>query len=134
MLKQSILFYDGDCALCNHTVQFIISHEKKAEKPLLFCPLQSNFAKEVLSKYQYNFSELSTLVLLKEETISYKSNAALNVCPYLKLPYTWLISLKIIPRFIRDIAYDFIAKQRKKIIKQSYCFVPTADLRQRFLE
>ena len=130
---QAILFYDGDCALCNHTVRFIISHEKKTKSLLSFCSLQSDFAKETLSKYRYNFNKLSTLVLLKNDVIYYKSTAALNICTYLKIPYSWFIILKIVPRFIRDNFYDFIAKRRKKIIKQGFCFMPTADLKKRFL-
>ena len=134
MAEKSILFYDGDCALCNKSVQFVINHEKENSNPILFCSLQSDYAKQILSKYQYNFNQLSSLVLLVDDTIFYKSNAALNLSNFLKIPYKWLIVLKIIPNFIRDGVYDVIAKNRNRIIKSSFCYIPSPLLKNRFIE
>lgn len=134
MANKSILFYDGDCALCNKSVQFVINHEKKSENPLLFCSLQSAYAKQTLSKYQYDFNQLSTLVLLVDDTIYYKSTAALNLCQFLKIPYKWLIVLKIIPKFIRDAVYNWVAKNRKRLIKMPFCYMPNPQLKNRFIE
>ncbi|MGL6267168.1 MAG: thiol-disulfide oxidoreductase DCC family protein [Chitinophagaceae bacterium] len=40
----------------------------------------------------------------------------------------------IVPRFIRDGVYNFIARNRYKWFgKKESCFLPTADLRNRFL-
>jgi predicted DCC family thiol-disulfide oxidoreductase YuxK len=134
MAEKSILFYDGDCALCNKSVQFVINNEKESSNPILFCSLQSNYAKQALNKYNYNFNQLSSLVLLKDDKVFYKSTAALTLCDFLKTPYKWLIVLKIFPRFIRDGVYNFIAKNRKRIIKSSFCYIPSALLKDRFIE
>src|ERR1700677_3427808 len=112
MPQKTILFYDGDCALCNKSVQFVIDHEKKTTYPISFCSLQSNYAKQILTKYNYNFNQLNTLVLLIDDKVLYKSTAALGLSSFLKAPYKWLIVLKIIPRFVRDGFYNFIAKNR----------------------
>lgn len=133
-MSKPILFFDGDCSLCNKTVQFIITHEKKTEEPLLFCSLQSTYAKQVLEKYHYNFNQLNTLVLLAGDNILYKSNAALNLCKFLKAPYSLLIILKIIPSLIRDGVYNYIAKNRKKLIKTPFCYMPTPPLKNRFID
>ncbi|HXD91796.1 MAG TPA: DCC1-like thiol-disulfide oxidoreductase family protein [Bacteroidia bacterium] len=133
MPQKTILFYDGDCALCNKSVQFVIDHEKKTEHPMLFCSLQSTYAKQVLEKHNYNFNQLSTLVLLIDSNVLYKSTAALELSNYLKLPYKWLIVLKVVPRFVRDSVYDFIAKNRKRLIKRSFCYIPSRELKDRFI-
>jgi predicted DCC family thiol-disulfide oxidoreductase YuxK len=133
MYKKSILFYDGDCALCNKSVQFVIDHEKESTNPILFCSLQSTYAKKVLEKYNYNFNQLSTLVLLINDKIFYKSTAALGLGNFLKPPYNWLVILKIFPRFIRDGVYDYIARNRKKIIKEPFCYIPSTKLKDRFI-
>ena len=133
MSQKTILFYDGDCALCNKSVQFVIEHEKKTENPILFCSLQSAYAKQVLEKHNYNFNQLSTLVLLVNDNVLYKSTAALELSNFLKLPYKWLIVLKVVPRFIRDGVYNFVAKNRKRLIKKSFCYVPSPELKGRFI-
>ena len=134
MVEKSILFYDGDCALCNKSVQFVINHEKESTNPILFCSLQSAYAKQILSKYHYNFNQLSTLVLLADDIVYYKSTAALNLSKFLKVPYKWLIIFKIIPKFIRDGVYNFIAKNRKRFIKTPFCYMPSPLLKNRFIE
>jgi|ERR1700757_15709 len=134
MHQKTILFYDGDCALCNKSVQFVIDHEKETQHPILFCSLQSAFAKQALEKHNYNFNQLSTLVLLVNDNVIYKSTAALELSTFLKAPYKWLIVLKIFPRFIRDGVYNFIAKNRKRLIKQPFCYVPSPKLKGRFID
>jgi|SRR6185437_7136799 len=134
MLQKVILFYDGDCALCNKSVQFVIDHEKEVENPILFCSLQSNYAKQALKNHNYNFNQLSTLVLLIDNKALYKSTAALKLSNFLKTPYNWFIILKIIPRFIRDGVYNFVAKNRKRLIKKSFCYVPSSQLKGRFID
>ena len=133
MSQKTILFYDGDCALCNKSVQFVINHGKETPNPILFCSLQSNYAKQVLEKHNYNFNQLSTLVLLIDDTILYKSTAALELGYFLKTPYSWVVIFKIIPHFIRDGVYDFIAKNRKQLIKKTFCYVPSLELKNRFI-
>lgn len=125
------MFYDGDCAMCNRSVKWVIKHEKNAE--LLFCSLQSNFAKEFLSRYNYDFTEASTMVFADGEKVYYKSSAALAVCKDLKAPYSWLYAFVIVPPFIRNWVYNFVARNRKRIFKSEYCFVPDEKLRKRFL-
>lgn len=134
MYTKSILFYDGDCALCNKSVQFVIDHEKESANPILFSSLQSDYAKQILEKHNYNFNQLSTLVLLVDDKILYKSTAALELGSFLKAPYKWLKILKIVPRFIRDGVYNFVAKNRKKIIKSTFCYLPSPKLKNRFID
>ena len=128
-----MLFYDGDCALCNKSVQFVIDHEKENTQPILFCSLQSDYAKHVLATYNYDFNELSTLVLLIDNVVYFKSTAALNLTRFLKAPYNWLTILKIFPKFIRDGVYNYVARNRKKIFKNACCYVPSAKIKDRFI-
>jgi predicted DCC family thiol-disulfide oxidoreductase YuxK len=128
---KNILFYDGDCALCNRCVRYVTTHEKNNE--LFFSSLQSDYAKQLLAKYNYNFSNLSTLVLVLDGKIFYKSDAALNLSKFLKPPYSWALALKIFPRFLRNAVYDIIARNRKKWWKKEFCFLPTLEMKKRFI-
>jgi predicted DCC family thiol-disulfide oxidoreductase YuxK len=133
-MSKTVLFFDGDCSLCNKTVQFILKHERKITEPVFFCSLQSAYAKQALSKYNYNFNQLSTLVLLVNDTVYYKSDAALYITKFLKAPYSWGAVYTAIPLSIRNSFYDFIASNRKKLIKKPFCYIPTPELKNRFIE
>lgn len=130
-MPEHILFYDGECGVCNRFVQYVITHEKRPD--LFFAPLQSEFARDQLAKFQYDFSQLSTLVLLSGGEPFYKSDAALKLSRFLKAPYSWAIALKLFPRFLRDAVYDFVARRRKRLGLQDFCFLPDAETRKRFL-
>ena len=128
---KNILFYDGDCALCNHCVQYVIKHEKADE--LLFSSLQSDFAKQELSKYHYDFSQVNTMVLIKDNKAYFKSDAALALQKFLKQPYSWLFTFIVFPKFLRDWVYDVVARNRKKWFKKEFCFVPDEKMKKRFI-
>ncbi|HEX7413268.1 MAG TPA: DUF393 domain-containing protein [Bacteroidia bacterium] len=133
-MLQPILFFDGNCSLCNKTVRFIINHEARTTEPILFCSLQSAYAKQALEKYQYNFNQLNSLVLLIDEAVFYTSDAVLKICNYLKAPYKWFVIFKIVPAFIRDGIYNYIAKNRHQLSKTPFCYKPSPALKNRFLE
>jgi predicted DCC family thiol-disulfide oxidoreductase YuxK len=128
---KNILFYDGDCALCNHCVQYVVKHEKGEE--LLFSSLQSDFAKQELAKHQYDFSQINTMVLIKDNDVYFKSSAALTLNKFLKAPYSWSYALIIFPKFFRDRIYDIVARNRKKWFRKEFCFVPDEKMKKRFL-
>ena len=125
-----ILFYDGDCGFCNSTVEFILKHERKDE--ILFTALQSDFSVDFLEFKNLSEPDFSTLYFWNQGKMLQKSTAALEISKHLKPPFSWLFFLKIIPRFIRDSGYDFIAKRRKSI-KNNACFLPSKIQQKRFI-
>jgi len=129
---KNILFYDGDCGLCNRSVAFVLKHEKEPE--LFFSALQSDFAKKELARYGYDFSQMGTFALIKEGKIYYKSDAALNLSSFVKAPYKWFSIFKIVPKFIRNAVYDLVARNRKKWFKKEYCVLPDKETLGRFLK
>lgn len=106
--KSVIIFFDGICHLCNGFVDFMI--QKDSQKKLHFAPLQGATAKELLEdKYRDNLSS----VLVKTPTqILEKSDAVIFALNELGGIYSFAKVLKIIPRFLRDAAYSYIAKNR----------------------
>ena len=129
-MEQKIVFYDGDCGLCNRSVQWILSYERKNE--IYFSALQSNFAKQFFMERKEPAPDLSTLVFYNGTKFFRKSAAVLRISHYLNFPHFFLKIGWIVPAFIRNGMYDFVAKRRQNIMK-SNCFVPSLKERQRFL-
>jgi predicted DCC family thiol-disulfide oxidoreductase YuxK len=132
MTDKPVIFFDGVCNLCNGFVQFIIKHDKYAK--FRFAALQSDFAKQELSKKNITVEELSSVILLTEKGVFTKSTAALKIASQLNGFWKAAYIFIIIPKFIRDFVYDTIAKNRYKWFgKDDHCMVPTPELKERFL-
>lgn len=125
-----ILFYDGDCGFCNSSVQFVLKHERTNE--IYFSALQSEFSLTFFRENHFEEPDLSTFYFYSDGNLYSKSTAAIKVVRFLKFPYSLLGVFIIIPRFIRDRGYDFIAKRRNKIMK-AFCVIPNPENKMRFL-
>ena len=107
--QDKIVFFDGDCNFCNSSVNFIIKHEKG--NSIKFSSLQSDFAIEMLTKYEISKS-INSIVFFKNGIFFFKSAAVLEICLDLKWYLRWLYIFILLPAFFRDFFYDYIAKNR----------------------
>ena len=132
MKIDNVIFFDGICNLCNGAVQFTIERDDK--NIFKFAALQSDFAEEELKAFSINHNQLGSFVLLEDGKVYQKSTAALRVAKKLNGFWPLLYAFIVVPKFIRDAVYDFIAKNRYKWFgKQESCWVPTPELKSRFL-
>jgi len=124
-----VLYFDGVCNLCTTSVQFAIKHDRK--KQFLFAPLQSTVGQKALSEISGN---VDSIVLFYRNRYYIKSTAVLNTAKLLGGVWSLFYVFIVIPRFIRDYAYDTMAKKRYKWFgKKNECMVPTPEIRSRFL-
>lgn len=130
--NKTILLFDGYCNLCHSSVQFVLKHEKNQE--LYFTSLQSPVGIEILNHYSINPKETDSLVLIEKNKAYIKSSAALRLGKYLKGFYSLGFIFIIVPPFIRNWIYDYVAKNRYKWYgKQDSCILPDEILAKRFL-
>lgn len=131
MNQRAIILFDGLCNLCNGTVQFIIRHDPKAFYS--FASLQSGFARKLLAQLQHD-DVCRTIIYIEGEKIYTRSTAALKICGRLSGGWKLAQAFLIIPRFIRDGIYDFIARRRYRWFgKRQECMLPAPGLEKRFL-
>jgi predicted DCC family thiol-disulfide oxidoreductase YuxK len=127
---RTIVFYDGDCGFCNWVVSFILKAERGEE--IFFSSLQSPFAQHFFRENGAPEPDLSTFYLYWDHHLFSRSAAALGLLHFMKWPYRVLNVFRIIPVCQRDQLYNFIAKRRKRIMKDR-CMVPSTEQRKRFL-
>lgn len=129
---QPILLFDGVCNLCNGSMRFVLRHERRPD--LRFCALQSESGARLLKRHGISTDYLGSLVLVEDRSVFLKSDAALRVVSYLKWPWSWGRAALILPRSLRDRAYDVITRNRYRWFgRHDACLLPAAELRSRLL-
>ena len=132
MKQSSIILFDGVCNLCNSSVQFVIKHDK--DKKFMFASLQSTAGQLLLKQFDLPLQDFNSFILIENEKVFLKSTAALMVAKQLKGAVKLLYGFIVVPPFIRNGAYNFIAKNRYIWFgKKDSCILPTPELKARFL-
>jgi predicted DCC family thiol-disulfide oxidoreductase YuxK len=127
-----VILFDGVCNLCNGSVRFILKRDK--EKRFLFASLQSNHGQDLLKQFDLPSDTFNSFILFQDGNIFTRSTAALKMFQQLK-GWGWVKIFWIVPRFIRDAVYNLIAKNRYKWFgKKEECWIPTPELKARFLD
>ena len=117
--------------MCNASVLFVIERDKK--NVFQFASLQSSFGQQVLKKHQLSSSDFDSMILLQDGTIHQRSDAALRIAKELSGAWKLLYGFIIVPRFIRNGVYNFVARNRYKWFgKQEACMIPTPELKAKF--
>lgn len=135
-----VLLFDGECGLCDRTVQTLLRWDRRGV--LRFAPLQGETAAPILARHgiQPTADGFASLVLVLEadtpqERALQRSSAALEILRRLGGLGSLLALLGwLVPRFLRDAVYDWIARRRHRwFAPPDACRVPTPGERQRFL-
>jgi predicted DCC family thiol-disulfide oxidoreductase YuxK len=126
-----IILFDGVCNYCNVIVNFVIKRDKKNR--LLFAPLQSEKGAELRKEYNVADS-VDSFIYIENGKANIYSTGALKVCKHLSGAWPALYGLIIIPVFLRDGVYKWIARNRYKWFgKKETCMIPTPEVRRKFL-
>ncbi|SDQ76310.1 Predicted thiol-disulfide oxidoreductase YuxK, DCC family [Chryseobacterium soldanellicola] len=130
--NKHIVFFDGDCGVCNFWVQWILERDTKDQ--FMFASLQSNFGQNFLSERGLNKKEFNTMYLWKpNQYYLIKSKSILKIADLLGGIYKFSAIGKIFPASLSDKIYDVISRNRMKLANQK-CYLPTPHQRAKFIE
>jgi len=130
--NEPVVLFDGVCNLCNGSVTFIIRRDHTLK--LKFASLQSEFGQEQMRRFNLPISSLNSVFLIKDGRLFQKSNAALEIARMLDGLWPVFYVFKIVPKFMRDFIYDWIAENRYWWFgKKEECMIPTPDMKTRFV-
>jgi predicted DCC family thiol-disulfide oxidoreductase YuxK len=132
--RTEYVFYDGHCGLCHRTVKFVLKQDH-AGSAFRFAPLQGETIKSLVTPKQRASLPDSFVVLTCDGTLLTRSNASLYVMGRLGGGWRLLANiLALIPRTLRDIVYDLVARVRYRVFgrQDDLCPVVPPALRARF--
>ena len=124
--------FDTRCVLCSRWVLFLLRHE--ADDRLRFIGAWSPTGLSLAARYGLGEQDLQrTYLVVRDGAGLTRSDAGLALVEHLKPPWRWLRLLRIVPRPIRDAAYDLVARNRYRWFGTAdTCLVPGPDTRHRF--
>lgn len=135
-IGQDRVFYDGSCGLCHGAIKFLLSEDTGAS--FKYAPLESDsFQTHVKDDAVHGKATLpdSVVVLTGDGALLVKSTAALYLMS--RLGGAWRVLSwcgQALPRAVRDVVYDVVASQRKKLFAtaETACPLLPPELRRRF--
>jgi predicted DCC family thiol-disulfide oxidoreductase YuxK len=137
--RTALLLYDGTCGFCAESVQFVLRHDS-AKRTLRFASLQSPTGTALRARYP-ELNSIDSVIWYEPGTngadvVLVRSRAVLRVLRYLGGVWSALGLLgALVPRVVRDWAYDFVARHRHKLIRGApMCVIPLPEQRDRFVE
>ena len=128
-----VVLFDGDCALCNATVRFIIDRDPAGR--FRFAPQQSPAGRRLLTQYQSSAQLEKSVVLIEGSgRVSIRSEAVLRICKNLRWPWPLLSLGLLLPRVLLDLVYRAVARVRYRVFgRVDACRLPTPEMRARLL-
>ncbi len=130
-----ILFFDGQCGLCNRFIDFMLWADSRGR--FRYAPLQGETAQRLLGLKpgpEDSANEPRSFVFLEKGQHYAQSNAVLLVLRRLGGPWQLLFPLYVFPRPLRDFVYRVVARNRYRWFgKHEACRIPAPQERDRFL-
>ncbi len=130
--KEPILLFDGVCNLCNAAVQWVLKRDRS--NVFRFAALQSETGRTLLQRAGLSADNFDTVVLVEDDRVFTRSDAALEVARRLGGWWPALAVFKLVPRFIRDGVYNWVARHRYRWFgRREACMLPRPEWKERFL-
>lgn len=131
---KKIILFDGICNLCNSSVQYVIKQDSK--DVFRFVALQSELGQKILKHIGIFDKSIDSIVVYQPGiAYYYKSAALIEITKSLQGIFHYGLLFKILPISLRDIVYDYIAKNRYRWYgKKESCMIPTPELKTKFLQ
>ena len=132
----TVLVYDGECASCHAVVRFVLGRDRR--RTMRFATREGAYGQAVIRRHPALRGVDSVMVVEGDagaERVWVKSDAMLRIARYLGGVARVALVLAVLPRRVRDAAYDAFARRRYRLFGRSdTCLVPPAAARSRFLD
>ncbi|ONG55829.1 thiol-disulfide oxidoreductase [Pseudoroseomonas deserti] len=129
-----VLIFDGDCALCDGVVRFVLRHER--DDRLRFASAWSAAGLALAATHGLTREDLRrSFLYVGDGRALTRSAAALALARHLRAPWSGLRLLGALPRPLRDGVYDRVARHRLALFgRVQHCLLPSPEQRHRFLD
>ncbi len=127
-----LIIFDGECIFCSGWVQFVLKHDKTGR--YRFLAAQSPLGQALYRHYGLTTPDYETNILIENGRAYFKSEGSIRMAAGLGAPWSAVRVLRLFPRGLMDLIYEFVARNRLRIAgRRERCYVPTPEQRGRFI-
>ena len=136
----AVLLYDGECGVCDRTVRFILQHDR--HRTLQFAALSGEVGRAVVA-HHHELAGVDSVIWYEPASdesegggvARVRFEAILALTRYLGGRWRLVQVARLIPRSLRDAAYDAFARRRHALSgRDMVCSPPPESERHRFLD
>lgn len=130
--SHATVVFDGECSFCNRWVDFLLRFDRR--DIFRFTARQSPSGLAFCRRAGLPEEGAGSIVLAEDDRILLRSEAVLRMLALLGPPFSLTGIFRIIPAALRDVVYDFIARNRTRWFgKTRVCRIPTPAQQHRFI-
>ena len=130
--QDRVILFDGVCVLCSHWARFLMRFDRQQRYKL--ATVQSAEGQAILAWCGLPTDHYDTLVFVDGREVYLYSTAIIRVLMGLGGVWRLAAVALIVPRRLRDWAYEHLARNRYRVFgKYESCVMPTPDHARRFL-
>ncbi|WP_062521417.1 thiol-disulfide oxidoreductase DCC family protein [Demequina silvatica] len=130
---RALVIFDGDCGLCNGFVAWLITHDP--QRRFLIAGSAGEAGRAALDAAGLGPEiAASTIVVWDGREALLRTDALARIARGLPWPWRAAAAMRVVPRPLRDAAYDQVARRRpRRPAEDPACGVPRRDLRELWL-
>ncbi|MBA4753174.1 MAG: DUF393 domain-containing protein [Sphingopyxis sp.] len=127
-----IILFDAECVLCSANAQFVLRHDKRARFRL--ASIQGGAGAALSRKHGLDPHDPTTILVVEGARVRRDSDAVLAIYEGLGWPWRLLALFRLVPAFLRDPVYRWIARNRYRLFgKRATCWVAPPEYQNRIL-
>ena len=127
-----IIVFDAECILCSANAQFVLRHDRARRFRL--ASMQNETGAALYRRFGIDPADPDSLIVVEGDMALRDSDAVLAIYAGLGWPWKALSLIRLVPRFLRNPAYLWIARNRYRIFgRRETCWVPPPDYADRVL-
>lgn len=127
-----IILFDAECILCSANAQFVLTHDRK--KRFRLAAMQGEVGSGLYRRFGIDPTNPDSIIVVDGDKMLRDSDAVLAIYAGLGWPWKALGLFRLVPRFIRDPLYLFVARNRYRIFgRRESCWLPSPEFRDRLL-
>ena len=127
-----IIVFDAMCVLCSANAAFVLRHDRAGRFRL--ASMQGDVGIALYRQFGIDPANPETLIVVENGRALRNSDAVLAIWAGLDRPWNGLAAFRIVPRWLRDPVYRWVARHRYRLFGQrSTCWLPAAEQARRIL-
>lgn len=128
-----VWLFDRDCVLCSNAVRYALAHEDAAP-PIRFVAIRSGEGRALAERHGIDPDDPESFLFVVDGKARAKSDGVIALARRLNGPARLLVHGRFLPRWLRDLAYDLVARTRYRVFgRKRNCIVPSPEERDRFV-